>query len=117
LNHGNPWEIERQDVTYQIRFYGVSDKYQDGSTERSNWHQCQKVVAMAYDTPIPGFNTYNTNNLRLWRSRPTKDFNFDAFNTSDYQGAIQERQEAEYITSVLYPNDSTDSGKELRLKQ
>lgn len=72
---------------------------------------------MAYDTPIPGFNTYNTNNLRLWRSRPQKDFDFDAFNASDYTKAIEERKDAEYITSVLYPNDSTDSGKELRLKQ
>ena len=72
---------------------------------------------MAYDTPIPGFNTYNTNNLRLWRSRPRKNFDFDKFNASDYHGAIQERQDAEYITSCLYPNDTTDAGKELRLKQ
>jgi starch phosphorylase len=72
---------------------------------------------MAYDTPIPGFNTYNTNNLRLWRSRPRNTFDFDKFNTSDYHGAIAESQDAEYITSVLYPNDSTDAGKELRLKQ
>ena len=72
---------------------------------------------MAYDTPIPGFNTYNTNNLRLWRSRPRNTFDFDKFNSSDYHGAIAERHDAEYITSVLYPNDSTDAGKELRLKQ
>ena len=57
LNHGNPWEVERQDVTYHIRFYGHSNKYQDGGTERANWEGCQKVVAMAYDSPIPGFNT------------------------------------------------------------
>jgi glycogen phosphorylase len=72
---------------------------------------------MAYDTPIPGFNTYNTNNLRLWRSRPNNTFDFSKFNSSDYHGAIAERQDAEYITSVLYPNDSTEAGKELRLKQ
>jgi len=72
---------------------------------------------MAYDNPIPGYNTWNTNNLRLWKSKPRRDFDFDKFNSSDYTGAIRERQEAEYITSVLYPNDSTDSGKELRLKQ
>ena len=72
---------------------------------------------MAYDTPIPGFNTYNTNNLRLWKSKTNNTFDFNRFNSSDYQGAIQERQDAEYITSVLYPNDSTDAGKELRLKQ
>ena len=117
LNHGNPWEIERQDITYDVRFYGVSNKYQDGNTERAKWEGCQKVVAMAYDTPVPGFNTYNTNNLRLWKSRPRSTFDFDKFNSSDYHGAIGERQDAEYITSVLYPNDSTDAGKELRLKQ
>lgn len=72
---------------------------------------------MAYDSPIPGFNTYNTNNLRLWRSRPRATFDFDKFNSSDYAGAIREKQEAEAITSVLYPNDNTDAGKELRLKQ
>lgn len=66
---------------------------------------------------MPGYNTYNTNNLRLWRSRPCNEFNFDSFNQGDYFGAIGERQSAEYITSVLYPNDSTPSGKELRLKQ
>jgi starch phosphorylase len=117
LNRGNPWEIERQDVTYQIRFYGVANKYKDGDTDRCNWEHTQKVIAMAYDNPIPGFNTYNTNNLRLWRSRTNNTFDFNKFNSSDYQGAIAERQDAEYITSVLYPNDETDAGKELRLKQ
>ena len=117
LNEGNPWEVERRDITYHIRFYGTSNKYQDGNTERSNWEGCQKVVAMAYDTPIPGFNTYNTNNLRLWSAKPRNTFDFNKFNSSDYHGAIKERQEAEYITSVLYPNDETDAGKELRLKQ
>lgn len=117
LNHGNPWEVERQDITYQIRFNGVSKKYQDGSTERSRWENADKVIAMAYDTPIPGFNTYNTNNLRLWSAKPRNTFDFDKFNNSDYHGAIGERQDAETITSCLYPNDSTDEGKELRLKQ
>ena len=59
---------------------------------------------MAYDSPIPGFNTYNTNNLRLWRSRPRATFDFDKFNSSDYAGAIREKQEAEAITSVLQNN-------------
>jgi starch phosphorylase len=66
---------------------------------------------MAYDTPVPGFNTYNTNNLRLWRSRPRNTFDFNKFNSSDYHGAIGDRQDAEYITSVLYPNDSTDAAQ------
>lgn len=66
---------------------------------------------------MPGYNTYNTNNLRLWRSRPCQEFNFEQFNRGDYVGAIHERQSAEYITSVLYPNDQSEQGKELRLKQ
>lgn len=72
---------------------------------------------MAYDTPVPGYNTFNTNNLRLWKAKPCNEFNFDSFNQGDYYGAVTERQRAEYITSVLYPNDSTMEGKELRLKQ
>jgi len=102
---------------YDVRFYGTVTNYQSGSTQKGNWGNCQKVKAMAYDTPIPGFNTYNTNNLRLWKSRSDNSFDFTKFNSSDHYGAIAERQNAEYITSVLYPNDSTDAGKELRLKQ
>lgn len=71
---------------------------------------------MAYDTPVPGYNTFNTNNLRLWRAKPSNEFDFNSFNSGNYYGAIGERQKAEYITSVLYPNDSTEAGKELRLK-
>jgi starch phosphorylase len=116
LKHGNPWEIERQDVTYPIRFYGHCKYWQDGDTKRANWESGEVVLAMAYDTPIPGYNTWNTNNLRLWRSRPCNEFRFEQFNQGNYFGAISERQSAEYITSVLYPNDSTSAGKELRLK-
>lgn len=114
---GNPWEIERPDVVYPIRFYGHVNKYKDGATERGHWDGGEVVIAKAYDTPIPGYNTYNTNNLRLWSSCPCDEFNFEAFNKSDYYGAIGARQSAEYITSVLYPNDSSEAGKELRLKQ
>ncbi len=117
MEHGNPWELERADITYPVRFYGHIKKYKDGGVERAHWEGGEVVIAMAYDTPIPGFNTFNTNNLRLWRSRPCNEFDFKSFNAGDYHSAIVERQKAEYITSVLYPNDSTESGKELRLKQ
>jgi starch phosphorylase len=108
LEHGNPWEIERADITYPIRFYGQIKKYKDGSTERAVWDGGEVVLAKAYDTPIPGFNTFNTNCLRLWKSIPCNQFDFKAFNAGDYHTAIAERQRAEYITSVLYPNDSTE---------
>ena len=118
LKQGNPWEIERSDITYPVRFFGHTEKYTDDSgVERVAWKDGQVVLAQAYDTPVPGYNTYNTNNLRLWKSRPLNEFDFDSFNQGDYHGAIEERQSAEYITSVLYPNDSTPAGKELRLKQ
>ena len=91
-------------------------KYRDGPIERAVWEGGEVVMAMAYDTPIPGFNTFNTNNLRLWKSKPYNEFDFKSFNAGNYHGAIIERQRAEYITSVLYPNDSTYEGKELRLK-
>lgn len=117
LKNGNPWEIERPDVTYPVRFYGHVRKYHDNGVERAVWEGGETVIAQAYDNPVPGYNTYNTNNLRLWRSRPGAEFDFDSFNRGDYFGAISARQSAEYITSVLYPNDSTPAGKELRLKQ
>lgn len=63
----------------------------DGSIERAMWEGGETVIAMAYDTPIPGFNTFNTNNLRLWRSKPFNEFDFKSFNSGDYHGAIGER--------------------------
>ena len=116
LKHGNPWEIERPDVVYPVRFYGHVRHSKDNGIDRAVWEGGQQVLAQAFDTPVPGYNTYNTNNLRLWKSRPFNEFNFDQFNNGDYFGAIGERQSAEYITSVLYPNDSSEGGKELRLK-
>ena len=91
LEHGNPWEIERRDIVYPIKFYGHINKYKDGDVERAHWHGGETVMAMAYDNPIPGFNTFNTNNLRLWRARPCNVFDFKSFNSGDYFNAIAER--------------------------
>jgi starch phosphorylase len=77
LKNGNPWEIERPDVTYPVRFGGHIKKWWDNGTERCVWEGGEQVIAQAYDTPVPGYNTYNTNNLRLWRSRPHNEFNFE----------------------------------------
>lgn len=113
----NPWEIERSDVSYDVHFGGRVEKQRINSQEVSVWIPDETVRAVAYDSPIPGYDTFNTINLRLWKSRPTNEFDFQSFNSGDYFKAIESRQRAEYITSVLYPNDSTPSGKELRLKQ
>jgi len=117
LINGNPWEIERNDVTYPIRFYGSVRKEIEDGKEKHIWTEGEMVYAVAYDNPIPGFNTFNTINLRLWRSEPANQFDFASFNHGDYFKALESRQRAEYISSVLYPNDSTPGGKELRLKQ
>lgn len=117
LEKENPWEIQRTDVKYPVKFYGtVTKKWVEGH-ERSKWEGGETILAQAHDYPIPGFNTFNTVNLRLWKSAPTSEFDFSSFNQGDYFRALEARQKAEFISSVLYPNDSTPSGKELRLKQ
>ena len=117
LTKGNPWEIMRLDTQFKVRFYGYcKDEWRDGKKGRS-WQGGEEVVAVAYDTAVPGFNTFNCNTLRLWKSFPSNEFNFDQFNRGEHQSALAERDQASYITSVLYPNDNSMSGKELRLKQ
>jgi starch phosphorylase len=75
------------------------------------------VVAVAYDTPVPGYGTYNTNNMRLWASKPSHEFDLASFNAGDYYGAVEAKERCESITSVLYPSDDNVNGKVLRLKQ
>ena len=117
LTFGNPWEIPRPNVKYPISFGGhVSVKDVDGA-QMFVWNAAEEVMAVAYDNPIPGFNTENTINLRLWSAKPAKEFDLEAFNTGDYIKSILNKQRAETISSVLYPDDRTYEGKELRLKQ
>lgn len=116
LDNSNPWELPRIDVTYDVRFHGSSERLNDGSG-RAIWEGGQEVLAVAYDMPIPGCNTRNTNNLRLWESRPKRGFDLNSFNAGDYERAVESSNSAAAITSVLYPNDHTTFGKELRLKQ
>ena len=117
LTKGNPWEIMRLDTQFKVRFYGYcKDEWKNGKKVRA-WTGGEEVVAVAYDTAVPGFNTFNCNTLRLWKSFPSNEFNFEEFNKGEHQSALAERDQASYITSVLYPNDNSMSGKELRLKQ
>ncbi|CAL6297412.1 unnamed protein product [Bathycoccus prasinos] len=177
LTSGNPWEVERLDVTYKVRFYGRSVQYTrkrkvslnkmaasqrmktirenpekenfgnvppphdasngesranndayppspptskkeiDETETRFSWEGGEIVVAVAYDTPVPGYGTYNANNMRLWSSKPSHEFDLKSFNAGDYIAAIEQKERGESISSVLYPNDDTHVGKELRLKQ
>ncbi|KAF5378620.1 hypothetical protein D9615_007189 [Tricholomella constricta] len=115
LEHQNPWELPRLDVVYDVRFYGQAERL-DGKG-RAQWTGGQEVLAIAYDVMIPGYGTQTTNNLRLWESRPKRGFDLNSFNAGNYEGAVESSNSAEAITSVLYPNDHTTFGKELRLKQ
>lgn len=118
LNFGNPWEIERSaSVSYPISFYGHVSVHEENGKQVFKWNPGESVTAVAYDCPIPGFATDNTNNLRLWAAKPDREFDLQAFNTGDYVQAILSRQRAETLSSVLYPDDRTYEGKELRLKQ
>ncbi|KAK5674969.1 Non-essential glycogen phosphorylase [Elasticomyces elasticus] len=115
----NPWEFPRHDVTVDIQFYGSVRKYRDDSGKQiSVWENGEIVKAVAYDAPIPGYGTRTTNNLRLWSSKASHgEFDFTKFNAGEYEASVADQQRAETISAVLYPNDSLDRGKELRLKQ
>lgn len=117
LTRGNPWETMRLDIKYTVKFYGgVKSNYRYGKQVRI-WEAGEEVEAIAFDTAIPGWNTHMVNTLRLWKSFPSREFDFESFNRGDYQSSLIKKNQASFITSVLYPNDSTPAGKELRLKQ
>lgn len=111
LVRGNPWEIPRPQISYPISFYGKIEG-------DAKWVPGQQVAAVAYDTPIPGYNTKNCISLRLWDAQPiVKDFNLTAFNDSDYKAAMGPTNLAQQMMAVLYPGDATKEGKALRLSQ
>lgn len=116
----NPWEFPRHDVTVDIQFYGNVRKYMDDKTgdNVTVWENGEIVTAVAYDAPVPGYGTRTTNNLRLWSSKASRgEFDFTKFNSGEYEASVADQQRAETISAVLYPNDSLERGKELRLKQ
>ncbi|MEA5097123.1 MAG: glycogen/starch/alpha-glucan phosphorylase, partial [Burkholderiaceae bacterium] len=113
LTRGNPWEFPRPEVQYQVRFGGRIVK----EGERVRWVDTHSVLAMAYDTIIPGYQTEATSTLRLWSAKAAAEMNLSAFNRGEYTGAVEAKTMSENITRVLYPDDSTESGRELRLRQ
>lgn len=104
---------------FQIQFYGNARKTtNDQGKSIVVWEGGEIVEAVAYDVPIPGYDTPTTNNLRLWSSKASGgEFDFQKFNSGDYESSVAEQQRAETISAVLYPNDNLERGKELRLKQ
>ncbi|NOU25293.1 MAG: glycogen/starch/alpha-glucan phosphorylase [Methylotenera sp.] len=116
LRYGNIWEFQRPEATYSIKFYGHVVKYETEKGETQHWVDAEHVVAMAYDVPVPGYGE-TVNSLRLWSAKAAREFDLSHFNDGNYEKSVQERNDTENISKVLYPNDASVLGKELRLKQ
>ena len=118
LRYGNPWEFPRPEVLYQVKFHGRVVQYADEKgVQRHHWVDSDDVMAMAYDSPIPGYATTTVNNMRLWSAKATRDFELRYFNEGNYIKAVEAKNESENLSKVLYPDDTTTMGRELRLKQ
>lgn len=118
MANDNPWEIHRRSHSYKINFYGSSSSYlSDTGDRRFKWNPGEVIIATAYDMMVAGFNSNTVNRLRLWTATASSEFNLDYFNHGDYIKAMQDKLKTESITKVLYPNDDTLQGSELRLKQ
>jgi starch phosphorylase len=118
LRDGNPWELERPEYTQTIHFGGHVEHFADNlGIGRARWVCTEDVLAIPYDVPISGFQNETVNTLRLWKATATDEFNLDEFNAGSYTESVAAKNNAEHITMVLYPNDSSENGKALRLRQ
>ncbi|ABB31182.1 glycogen/starch/alpha-glucan phosphorylase [Geobacter metallireducens RCH3] len=118
LRYRNPWEMDRQEHLHPVKFYGrvVERKDTEGNT-LFDWIDTEDVMAMAYDTPIPGYGTNTVNTMRLWTAKSTREFDLSFFNEGNYIRAVEKKMLTENISKVLYPADNVPEGKELRFKQ
>ena len=115
---GDPWEVVRPEYTQEVRLYGrVENEFDDRGNYRPRWVDTRTVLGVPHDIPIAGYGTGTVNLLRLWASKATEDFDLAAFNSGGYVEAVREKAVGETISKVLYPNDKTENGKELRLVQ
>ena len=118
LSFGNPWEFERPEVAYPIGFGGtVAMQHDTMNRIRYEWQPSEKILAVAYDTPVVGGSGKHANTLRLWSARALTPLHLDAFNRGDHEGALRDRVRTEAVSRVLYPGDDSDAGQELRLRQ
>lgn len=120
LRNGNPWEIGRLSEALEIPFGGHTEMYHSEKGHPCTvWVPARRVKAIPYDTPVPGYNNNTVNVLRLWSASAAEDegFDFEAFNAGDYDGAVASQISSENISKVLYPNDNTPQGRQLRLEQ
>jgi glycogen phosphorylase len=118
LRDGNPWELERPEFTQRVKFGGHTEFRKNSHGEMQvHWVNSNDVLALPYDLPVPGYHNDTVNRLRLWKSAATDEFNLEDFNSGSYTEAVACKNAAENISMVLYPNDSSENGKELRLRQ
>lgn len=118
LQYGNAWEIPRHDLSQTVRFHGRVEMHKDERGRlRIEWLDTKEVTGLPHDSFIVGHEVNTVNTLRLWSARATRDFNLALFNEGDYRRAVEQKIDSENISKVLYPNDRTWEGKELRLKQ
>ena len=118
LQLGNPWEFPRPEITFKVSLGGHTQQYTDDTGQsRVRWKPERVVKGMAYDTPVPGFQTDTVSLLRLWKAEAPRRFHFGVFNKGDYYGAVEDNISAGNLTSILYPNDEPVQGKQLRLEQ
>lgn len=118
LREGFPWEIERVELTQKVKFGGHTRRYEDDTGNvRYDWVGTHDVLAIPYDIPVCGYRNEVVNTLRLWSASATDEFDLDVFNSGSYAASVEEKNQAENITMVLYPNAATENGRELRLRQ
>ncbi len=117
LRFGNPWEIARPEIVFDVKLGGHTQSYYENGAYRVRWIPQRVVRGAAYDTPVAGYRNNTVNLLRLWKAEAAESFDFQAFNTGDYYGAVNEKMVSENISKVLYPNDESPQGKQLRLQQ
>ncbi|MFN9173162.1 MAG: glycogen/starch/alpha-glucan phosphorylase [Synechocystis sp.] len=118
LRFGNPWELPRPDESVEVKLGGHTEIiHNEKNQPKVVWIPERIILAVPYDTPVPGYQTNTVNPLRLWKAEASEEFNFEAFNSGLYDRAVAEKMDAETISKVLYPNDNTPAGRELRLAQ
>jgi starch phosphorylase len=117
LRNPYPWEIERPEYQFEVRFGGRVQVEHEGNRTVPRWVGYEPTIGIPFDNPIAGYRNNTVNNLRLWTAKATEEFDLEFFNNGDYVRAYENKLESENISKVLYPNDTIDKGKELRFKQ
>jgi len=118
LRDGNPWELERPEFTQRVGYGGYTERYHNQTGRLCvRWMGTHNVLAIPYDVPVPGYRNGTVNTLRLWHAASTDEFDLGEFNAGSYTESVAAKNDAEHITMVLYPNDASENGKELRLRQ